>query len=97
MAWRKRSTIVSSSEQAASARGIVESEETAIECGFAFDSYLAQMFASERAPRKDFEYAMQASEKAAQTMIQGKPTTQARTDLDRAAATLLRKYGASHA
>lgn len=96
MAWRKRSTIVSASEQSAAARGIVESEETALECGFAFDSYLAQIFASQRS-RERIDFATQAIKPRAGSILQGQPTDQARTDLDRATATLLKRYGVSHA
>lgn len=93
MAWRTRSTILSPSEESAGARGISESQETALECGFAFDSYLAQMFASKRAIDR-VELTLEPVKPG--FIAQGIPTAAAQSDLDRAVRSLLTRYGAAH-
>lgn len=60
--YRTRSTPLSPSEQSAGARGIEESSESALECGMAFDGFLSQMYANQRAPKPSWFSASEATD-----------------------------------
>lgn len=83
--YRLRSTPLSPSEMAVTARGISESSESALECGMAFDGFLSQTYANERMPPDPRFLADQAGDPQAtatfrQMLARGKQSASTASD-----------------